>query len=159
MRYLLLIPTGSERACKTMLHAPDVQCSLYFVFASLSLLDLKKEASHNLKIAAVSQQSSTAQAHCFELSMERLFSPFSPPETLRFPGERFQELNLNVSTQELLSAERAFTYAELYAMTGNGDKVAWLTPHTAVARGGKRVVGYWGYFGKYRFHLVLTVKI
>jgi hypothetical protein len=33
-----VLVTGSERACKTMLHAPDVQCSLYFDFASLSFL-------------------------------------------------------------------------------------------------------------------------
>jgi hypothetical protein len=44
-----------------------------------------------------------------------------------------QELNLNVSTEELLSAERAFTYADLYAMLGNEDAIAWLTPRAAVA--------------------------
>jgi hypothetical protein len=45
-----------------------------------------------------------------------------------------QELNLDVSTEELLSAERAFTYADLYAILGNEDSVAWLTPHAAIAR-------------------------
>jgi hypothetical protein len=30
-----------------------------------------------------------------------------------------QELNLDVSTEELLSAERAFTYTDLYVMLGN----------------------------------------
>jgi hypothetical protein len=43
-----------------------------------------------------------------------------------------RELNLDVSTEELRSAERAFTYEDLYAMPGNGDTVAWLTPHAAV---------------------------
>jgi hypothetical protein len=48
--------------------------------------------------------------------------------------ELLRELNLDVSTQELLSAERAFTYAGLYEMLGNEDTLAWLTPHAAVAR-------------------------
>jgi hypothetical protein len=56
-------------------------------------------------------------------------------EWLRIHGcEQTQEVNLNVSTEELLSAERAFTYANLYAMIGNGDTVVWLTPHAAVVR-------------------------
>jgi hypothetical protein len=46
--------------------------------------------------------------------------------------EGLQELNLDVSTEELLSAERAFTYADLYAMLGNQNTVAWLTPHAFV---------------------------
>jgi hypothetical protein len=54
--------------------------------------------------------------------------------------EPFQELNLDVSTEELLSAEKAFTYADLYATLGNEDTVAWLTPHASVSRvdGGAR---------------------
>jgi hypothetical protein len=58
--------------------------------------------------------------------------------------ELVQELNLHVSTDELLSASRAFTYADLYAMLGNEDTMAWLTPHTAVARIGERVIHSWG---------------
>jgi hypothetical protein len=46
------------------------------------------------------------------------------------PPEGLQELNLNLSTEELLSAERAFTYADLFAMLGNKSTVAWITPHT-----------------------------
>jgi hypothetical protein len=46
--------------------------------------------------------------------------------------ETLQELNLDVSTEELLSAEKAFTFADLYAMLGDEDTIAWLTPHTAV---------------------------
>jgi hypothetical protein len=87
-------------------------------------------------------------------TMERLFSPCTRLHDIldnegcfRFEHEydlrRLQELNLDVSTQELLSAERAFTYADLYEMSGNGDTVAWLTPHTAVARkSGSDVAGY-----------------
>jgi hypothetical protein len=48
--------------------------------------------------------------------------------------EHGNELNLDISTEELLSAERAFTYADLYAMIEDGKTVAWLTPMTAVAR-------------------------
>jgi hypothetical protein len=49
--------------------------------------------------------------------------------------EPLQELNLDVSIEDFLSAERAFTYADLYDMAGNLDTIAWLTPHTAVFRG------------------------
>jgi hypothetical protein len=72
--------------------------------------------------------------------MEGLFSPCTrlhdmfesqgrsaPPETL-------QELNLDVSTEDFLSAERAFTYVDLHAVQGNEDTVVWLTPHAFVAR-------------------------
>jgi hypothetical protein len=50
--------------------------------------------------------------------------------------ETLKERNLNVSTEELLSAERGFTYADLYAMLENGDMVAWLTPLAGVVRVG-----------------------
>jgi hypothetical protein len=67
--------------------------------------------------------------------MDRLFSPCTRclPQ---FDGRShlLQELNLDVSIEELLSAERAFTYADLYAMLGNRNPVAWLTPHAAVVR-------------------------
>jgi hypothetical protein len=59
------------------------------------------------------------------------------------PGEIFQELNLDVSTEEFLSAEKGFTYADLYAMLGDGEAIAWLTPHTAVARKGRSAVHTW----------------
>jgi hypothetical protein len=76
--------------------------------------------------------------------MERLFSPCtryrdrleregirSPPELL----QELRELNLDtVSTEELLSAERAFTYEDLYAILGNENAVLWLTPHAAAVR-------------------------
>jgi hypothetical protein len=75
--------------------------------------------------------------------MEHLFSPYTRWHDIMDsrlgefgrpnPG-LLRELNLDVSTEELLSAERAFTYADLYAMLGNEDTVAWLTPHTAVLR-------------------------
>jgi hypothetical protein len=75
------------------------------------------------------------------MTMEHLFSPCNgwrdrfESQGLR-PPEGLQELILDVSTEELLSAERGFTYEDLYAMLGNGDTIAWLTPHAAVAKGG-----------------------
>jgi hypothetical protein len=80
--------------------------------------------------------------------MERLFSPCTRlRDILESEGlhnrELLQELNLNVSTEELLSADRAFTFADLYAMLGNRDTIAWLTPHAAVVPVFGRAVGFW----------------
>jgi hypothetical protein len=92
--------------------------------------------------------------------MEHLFSPctrlrdtfvsqghLGPPEVL-------QELNLDVSTDEFLSAERGFTYADLFIMLGSEGTVAWLTLHAAVAaREDGRVMESWGQLdGSCRFH-------
>jgi hypothetical protein len=55
-------------------------------------------------------------------------------QELNLNAELLQELNLDASTEELLSAERGFTFADLYAMLESGDTVAWLTPHATVAR-------------------------
>jgi hypothetical protein len=86
--------------------------------------------------------------------MERLFSPCTRLHDflesqgdleqfrMRHP-ELLQELNLDVSSEEFLSAERAFTYADLYATLGNMNTVAWLTPHAAVAREHQRVLNAW----------------
>jgi hypothetical protein len=52
--------------------------------------------------------------------------------------ELLQELNLDVSTEELLSAERAFTYADLYAISGNEATIAWLTQDAFIVRAGER---------------------
>jgi hypothetical protein len=72
--------------------------------------------------------------------MKRLFSPcnrlhdlIESQGVLEEPEapipERLQEVNLDVSTEEFLSAERAFTFADLYAMLESGDNmVAWFTP-------------------------------
>jgi hypothetical protein len=54
-----------------------------------------------------------------------------------------QELNLDVSTEELLSADSAFAYADLYAMLESGNAVLWLTPHAAVVRLAGRVEYSW----------------
>jgi hypothetical protein len=72
--------------------------------------------------------------------MEHLFSPCTRLRGVlmsqRYRGpEGLQELNLDVSTEEFLSAERGFTYADLYAMIGNESTLAWLTPRAAVVRG------------------------
>jgi hypothetical protein len=89
--------------------------------------------------------------------MERLFSPCTRYRDMlegqgrldairRSHTEPLQELNLDVSTEELLCVERAFTYSDLYAvLLGNEHTVAWLTPHAAVAKGEivERVVLSW----------------
>jgi hypothetical protein len=86
--------------------------------------------------------------------MERLFSPCTRlHDTLESQGglerlrrrhpEPLQELNLNVSTEELLSAERAFTYADLNALVRNKNTLAWFTPHAAVVREHGRAMRYW----------------
>jgi hypothetical protein len=80
--------------------------------------------------------------------MERLFSTCTRlRDTLqnqgRLPYLGLREGDLDVSTEELLSAERAFTYADLYAMLVDGDTVAWMTPHTAITRGDGLMVASW----------------
>jgi hypothetical protein len=87
------------------------------------------------------------------ITMERLFSPStrsryrdileSHGRLEEFRAHRVQELNLNASIEELVSAESAFTYADLYAMLGNKDTVVWLTPHAAVARRDKDAKYSW----------------
>jgi hypothetical protein len=94
--------------------------------------------------------------------MERLYSPCTRLHDilenenrlglLKNPGEILQELSLDVSTQELLSTERAFTYADLHAMLRKENTVAWLTPHAAIGRDGQSVVYAWGkLYGSCRF--------
>jgi hypothetical protein len=107
------------------------------------------------------------EEHCFALIMERLFSPCTRLlDVLESRGYRegfrghypdlLQELNLDVSTEELLSAERAFTYADLYAMFGNEDKVLWLTPHAAVVRADGRA-HYGHYLADSAYQFLFTV--
>jgi hypothetical protein len=82
--------------------------------------------------------------------MERIFSPCTRLFDLlesqghRVPPEELRELNLDVSSDEFLSAERALTYADLYAMLGNEDTVAWLTSHAAVVRAHDTRGKLWG---------------
>jgi hypothetical protein len=77
--------------------------------------------------------------------MERLFSPctryrdsHAGLEEFRGDPELLQGLKLDVSTDDFLSAKRAFTYADLYDMLGNGDTVLWLTPHASIVRSNLR---------------------
>jgi hypothetical protein len=70
--------------------------------------------------------------------MESLFSPCTRlrdryASDFHVSPEELQEPNLDVPTEELLSAESGFRYADLFAMLGNGETAAWLTPHAAVA--------------------------
>jgi hypothetical protein len=94
------------------------------------------------------------------LTMEHLFSPctrlsdlyenrgdLEDPEDLEDfeeeeEFENVKELNLDVSPQELLSAERGFSYAHLYAMLESKDTVAWLTPHATIVRPDGRAQTY-----------------
>jgi hypothetical protein len=77
--------------------------------------------------------------------MEHLFSPCTRYRDIaesrgglkgssRRLTEGLREVNLDVSTAEFLSVDRAFTYADLYALLRNEETIAWLTPHTAVFR-------------------------
>jgi hypothetical protein len=54
-----------------------------------------------------------------------------------------QELNLDVSTEELFSAQRTFTYADLHDMVANDNAVVWLTPNAAVVGGHNRAINPW----------------
>jgi hypothetical protein len=44
--------------------------------------------------------------------------------------------------KSFLSADRGFTYSDLYALLGNEETIAWLTPHAVVGREGGRVERY-----------------
>jgi hypothetical protein len=99
--------------------------------------------------------------------MEHLFSPSTRYRDLlesqgrrleEFNGphpELLRELNLDVTTEELLSVERGFTYSDLYAMLGNEDTVlAWLTPHASVVRANGRGLSWSSYLDNdYRFRV------
>jgi hypothetical protein len=83
--------------------------------------------------------------------MEHLFSPCTRVHDqlgrleecrVRHPAP-YRELNLDISTKEFLSAERALTYKDLDAMLGNEETIAWLTPHAFVIRSGGTVMDYW----------------
>jgi hypothetical protein len=95
--------------------------------------------------------------------MERLFSPCTRFHDILASQGRlaevrgnhpalFQELNLDVSTEELLSSERAFTYADLHAMLESGDTVAWLTPHAVVAWEDALAVIVWNHLDNQSCH-------
>jgi hypothetical protein len=138
-----VLVAGSERACKTMFHAPNV----HFI----SFLLLSRSCSRILKwtVVAYSKDHSSHQALAMErlfssctrssqaLTMEHLFSPciryfHGGWQHKSFERQGPRELKLDVSIEELLSPERAFTYTDLYAMLRNGQTMAWLTPHAAV---------------------------
>jgi hypothetical protein len=140
-----VVSYGTKRAYSIRFHAPYVHCSLPSVW-----LNLEAYIQINTVVAASfqdrSSSSSSSQLRCsdFPLAMERLFSPCTRlRDRFENPPEGLQELNLDVSTAEFFGAERAFTYADLYAVLGNGKTAAWLTPHAAVARRNGRVVQSW----------------
>jgi hypothetical protein len=91
--------------------------------------------------------------------MEHLFLPCTRLHDIVESKEIFRELKLNVSTEELLSSVRAFTYADLYAMLGNRKTVLWLTPHAVVVRRDEEVVYAWWMLGESRrFYLNVDGK-
>jgi hypothetical protein len=112
-------------------------------YISCLLLSRSGSVKHRSIFSKIAAVGSSVTAYCFALTMEHLFSPCTLLRDLG-PPEGLQELNLDVSTDEFLSAERGFTYADLFSMLRNRNAVAWLTSHAAVARNG------WG--GMYRFH-------
>jgi hypothetical protein len=75
--------------------------------------------------------------------MDNLFSPCTRLHRRFERHQLLQELNLDVSTEDFLSAENAFTYADLYAMLENHNTLARLTPHASVARVDGLVVQAW----------------
>jgi hypothetical protein len=84
--------------------------------------------------------------------MEHLFSPCTRlRDTLQREGYLryetallLQDISLDVSSEEFLSAESAFTYADLYAMLEDREPIAWLTPHAFVmVEDGRTVVHCW----------------
>jgi hypothetical protein len=97
--------------------------------------------------------------------MERLFSPCTRLYDLLETQGRLEEfrdhreLKLDVSTEEPLSAERAFTYANLYAMLEEGETVVWLAPTAFIMRGNGRGVHYWGQLNSCRFCFNVDGKI
>ena len=86
--------------------------------------------------------------------MERLFSPCNRLHDTIETSDHFwdddehdvleqlwvRELELDVSSEELLSAEMAFTYADFYAMLNSGITFAWLAPIAAVMRADGRTL-------------------
>jgi hypothetical protein len=83
--------------------------------------------------------------------MERLFSPCTRLRDILesqgyrgTPARRLQELNMDVSTEELLCAESGFTFADLYDVLIDGNTVTWLTPHAAVVPLFGTPLYFWG---------------
>jgi hypothetical protein len=102
--------------------------------------------------------------------MESLFSPcttlmdrFESQGRLvdfrEYNHEPLRELKPDVSTEELLSAERGFTYADLYAMLDDEDTVAWLTPTASVVRAdGRALFCSYNLQGGYKFSFTVDGK-
>jgi hypothetical protein len=138
---------------------PDQHHSEHELFQGSGIPFLETNRTYQLRprVHAIQKTRNASTENEAQWTMERLFSPCTRLRDLLHDGllehdglgllenedpdfellQELEELNLDVSTEELLSAERAFTYADLYAMLGNDKTVAWLTPHAAVVRHGK----------------------
>jgi hypothetical protein len=76
----------------------------------------------------------------------------------RVPPEWLRELNLDVLTDEFLSIERGFIYADVVEMLGNGDTIAWLTPNAAIVDADGRGMHYcWRQQEELWCHIYITV--
>jgi hypothetical protein len=63
-------------------------------------------------------------------------------EDIRDHFELVRELNLDVSAQDFLSAERGFTYVDLHTILEDGDTMVWFTPSAALFRENGRAHGF-----------------
>jgi hypothetical protein len=109
----------------------------------------RSDAAYAAVNPIITEQYVTFRTRTSTMEMERLFSPCNRLHALIESQDNFvalvrddlrftEELNLNVSSEDFLSTERAFTYVDLYGMLTNEYTVAWLTPHAMVALDGFR---------------------
>jgi hypothetical protein len=155
----MLVPTGSERASTI----PRSGCTMFILFRFINISKDLTATANCFAIAMEQLFSPCTRVRDIAESLGRLrdfrgdddssdddssdddssdddSSDDSSMDSDNF--EYFRELNLDVSTDEFLSADKAFTYVDLHAMLGNESTVAWLTPHAAVANG-RRVLDSW----------------
>jgi hypothetical protein len=77
--------------------------------------------------------------------------------------ETTRELSMDVSTEELLSGERAFKYADLYALLGKelygGVTLAWVTqPAVIMLANGRRLLSSFDMLSECTFSLIVMSK-
>jgi hypothetical protein len=89
--------------------------------------------------------------------MEHLFSRCTGQLHI-LDSEEFR--GLQVTVKFFLSDERALTYADLYAMLGNGTSIAWLTPHAFVAHKYGSALDCWEQLDEaYQFRFIAGGKV
>jgi hypothetical protein len=100
-------------------------------------------------IEKIASRGTSITDHSLARIMESLFSPCARFRDIfgidfLISPEELQERTMDISIEELFSAERAFTYADLYAMLASKNAVLWLTPHAAVLPTGGKGLDYCG---------------